>query len=286
MLTGQQAELLLTDLCRRLGFCLSPKDYRRLSDSPPSTVPEFTGAVFSAEGLDPATADRHLYRQVKEIVANAFRSAELTEAPDMSETLSALSTAELLVLALECVRRERAGDDVEPNPALLALQQRADGEVLEAALACLGNEDPAYRQLGAQLLRGLPGLHAAPYPHSLRAVVALEALAVNELDEEVLGWALAAIGWQKMPEGERVLLRLADDPRRSVRRVVANNLLMAVGPGRGLSAGAAAALCRLAVDEDADIRGSVRYDMDSFPELFEPYRAAFDEALEKREARE
>jgi hypothetical protein len=39
-------------------------------------VVAFTDAVFTAEGLPPETADRHLYRQVRDMVAAAFRDVD------------------------------------------------------------------------------------------------------------------------------------------------------------------------------------------------------------------
>jgi len=59
---------LLDLLCVELGFCLSPAEHARLASSPPSSVKAFTDAVFVAEGLDPVTADRHLWRQVRDRV--------------------------------------------------------------------------------------------------------------------------------------------------------------------------------------------------------------------------
>jgi hypothetical protein len=50
----------------------SPGDFR-LAERPPENAQAFTDAVSSAEGLDPSTADRHLYRQVREMVLAAFR---------------------------------------------------------------------------------------------------------------------------------------------------------------------------------------------------------------------
>jgi hypothetical protein len=76
VLTSPQVESLLSRLCLRLGFCLDPGAQERLIDDPPATVVDFVDAVFVAEGLDPATADRHLYRQVKAMIADAFRAAE------------------------------------------------------------------------------------------------------------------------------------------------------------------------------------------------------------------
>lgn len=76
MLTEQQAESLLFKLCVDLGFCLPPDVQGRLINAPPADVGGFVDAVFVAEGLDPHTADRHLYRQVRAMVAEAFQKSE------------------------------------------------------------------------------------------------------------------------------------------------------------------------------------------------------------------
>jgi hypothetical protein len=76
MLNEKEVGDLLNRLCRRLGFCLPPDDIVRLREDPPAEVLAFTDAVFTAEGLDPETADRHLYRQVRDMIADAFHQAE------------------------------------------------------------------------------------------------------------------------------------------------------------------------------------------------------------------
>jgi hypothetical protein len=76
MLSAQEAESLLSELCTRLGFCLPPDAQRRLRENPPADVLGFTDAVFIAEGMDPSTADRKLHRQVRAVVAEAFRRSE------------------------------------------------------------------------------------------------------------------------------------------------------------------------------------------------------------------
>lgn len=80
MLNEKEVEDLLSRLCVRLGFCLPLDDIVRLRDDPPEEVLAFTNAVFAAEGLDPATADRHLYRQVRDMIADAFQQAEYDRA--------------------------------------------------------------------------------------------------------------------------------------------------------------------------------------------------------------
>ncbi|MCP5020421.1 MAG: hypothetical protein GY930_01485 [bacterium] len=76
MINEKEVRDLLCNLCVELGFCLSPEDGKRIEEDPPSDVITFTDAVFVAEGLDPSTADRHLYRQVRDMIAEAFRRAE------------------------------------------------------------------------------------------------------------------------------------------------------------------------------------------------------------------
>ena len=76
MLSASEVHWLLDALCVRLGFCLPPDAVERLKGQPPADAEEFTDAVFSAEGLDPTTADRQLYRQVKAMVAKAFQESE------------------------------------------------------------------------------------------------------------------------------------------------------------------------------------------------------------------
>ena len=75
-LTRRQAEILLDDLCQRLGFCLPPSEYAALRDQPPSDARAFADAVFRAEGLDPLTADSDLYREVKDRVDQAFSTGD------------------------------------------------------------------------------------------------------------------------------------------------------------------------------------------------------------------
>ncbi|MBC7796833.1 MAG: hypothetical protein H7Z37_08175 [Pyrinomonadaceae bacterium] len=72
MLDVAEVESLLSKLCIDLGFCLPPEDENLLREKPPSDVDAFTDAVFLAEGLDPQHVDRHLYRQVREVVWQAF----------------------------------------------------------------------------------------------------------------------------------------------------------------------------------------------------------------------
>jgi hypothetical protein len=76
MLSPTEVKKLLSELCVELGFCLPPEDQARFEEGPPENVENFTDAVFIAEGLDPKTADKLLYRQVRDRVAVAFRRSE------------------------------------------------------------------------------------------------------------------------------------------------------------------------------------------------------------------
>jgi len=77
MLTAQHVERLLEVLCVKLGFCLPPVEDARLMRAPPEDVVAFTDAVFRAEGIEPSTADRHIYRQVRDVVSAAFWEARV-----------------------------------------------------------------------------------------------------------------------------------------------------------------------------------------------------------------
>lgn len=72
MLEPEEVESLLSRLSIEFGFCLEPADNRRLQRKPPSDVKSFTDAVFTADGLDPVTADRVLYKHVYQLVRDAF----------------------------------------------------------------------------------------------------------------------------------------------------------------------------------------------------------------------
>ena len=73
-------ERLLDQLCVDLGFCLPPRARARLSKTPPEGVEAFTDAVFNAEGLNRETANKHLWRQVRDRVAKCFRDMESNDA--------------------------------------------------------------------------------------------------------------------------------------------------------------------------------------------------------------
>jgi hypothetical protein len=74
-MTEGDVRRLLDRLCAQLGFCLPPEAQQRLTEDPPADVESFADAVLVEEGLDPTTTDRHLYRQVRDVIADSFRRA-------------------------------------------------------------------------------------------------------------------------------------------------------------------------------------------------------------------
>ena len=74
VLTPAEVDAVLSKLCSKLGFCLPPKECQRFRTSPPRDVREFSNEVFRAEGLEPNRADTHLWRQVRDVVAEAFEA--------------------------------------------------------------------------------------------------------------------------------------------------------------------------------------------------------------------
>jgi len=76
MIDNTDVRPLLDKLCVDLGFCLPPAESEKLIVDPPQTVLEFANAVLLAEGLAPEVADRHLFRQVRDYVSQAFQRSE------------------------------------------------------------------------------------------------------------------------------------------------------------------------------------------------------------------
>ncbi|RZK23137.1 MAG: hypothetical protein EOO56_06095 [Hymenobacter sp.] len=71
-LTEKEASQLLSTLCIKLGFCLSPKMNSRLAKNPPPSADKFANAAYSIEGLDPSLRS-DLYKQALSYVEAAFQ---------------------------------------------------------------------------------------------------------------------------------------------------------------------------------------------------------------------
>lgn len=75
-LDPKQASDLLNALRVQLGFCISPEAASRLVAEPPEDPREFADEVIAAQEWNPANLDLHLCRQVRDMVAAAYRAAE------------------------------------------------------------------------------------------------------------------------------------------------------------------------------------------------------------------
>ena len=60
-------QLLLDELCVKLGFCLALSEQQRLRALPVSDVDKFTDAVLEAEGVDPRV-NKQLRRTVRDTI--------------------------------------------------------------------------------------------------------------------------------------------------------------------------------------------------------------------------
>ena len=77
MMSRNQIEALLTELCSDLGFCLSLEARMRLTSELPLDVEAFTDAVILEEGLDPNSGiSLHLLRDIRSRVAKHYADAE------------------------------------------------------------------------------------------------------------------------------------------------------------------------------------------------------------------
>jgi hypothetical protein len=90
-ITPQEAERVLGILCVKYGFCIPPLWHARLRDCPPHSVAKFTDTVFHAEGLDPRTADRTMYKEMAEEVRLAFKRSN--SAGDMPSNTSCMDSS-------------------------------------------------------------------------------------------------------------------------------------------------------------------------------------------------
>jgi len=67
-----EIERLLETLCVKFGFCLAPKISNRLVKFPPRTSAKFAESVIVAEGLNPESMDKNLYKNVLKEIENVF----------------------------------------------------------------------------------------------------------------------------------------------------------------------------------------------------------------------
>jgi len=71
-----EARKLLGILCIKYGFCLPPLWRSRLEADPPRSIDKYLETVYRAEGLDPAAADRAMYKAMREEVRLAYERSK------------------------------------------------------------------------------------------------------------------------------------------------------------------------------------------------------------------
>ena len=71
-LTAEESDALLSRIASVLGFCLRPEDHGRLVTDPPETPDEFADQILLSEGLDPATYNRDVRKDLLKLVNATF----------------------------------------------------------------------------------------------------------------------------------------------------------------------------------------------------------------------
>ena len=74
-------DALLYRVCVDLGLCLDPDTCDQLVANAPDDVDAMTDAIFAADGMNPATADRALHARVREYVVAAFAPQDPRKEP-------------------------------------------------------------------------------------------------------------------------------------------------------------------------------------------------------------
>jgi methionyl-tRNA formyltransferase len=164
------------------------------------------------------------------------------------------------------------GSNAEWAPHLAALAWRGDEEVLEALRELAGESDPAARSVAAYVLGQLAG-PARPDPAG--PARALEGMAAEEHNPDVLAAIAGAFGNLGEPHGTEWLLRLHRHPDATVRDAVADALAGRSDP-RALDA-----LIELSADPDPRIRDLATFALGTLASADTPaLRAALAERLE------
>src|SRR5213594_3513400 len=133
---------------------------------------------------------------------------------------------------------------------LLALHERADRSVFDAAVALLRHKRRRERVQGLAILRELGDSRRRPV--FLETWNLLESLVAKEKDPVILDWALACLGWTARRRAFPTLMRFVDHRNAHVREAVANNLV-ACASGAG-DPPMLKGLLRLCDDSDARVR--------------------------------
>jgi HEAT repeat protein len=161
-----------------------------------------------------------------------------------------MPTALLVRLAL----REIGEDPDQQKPFLVALHCRPERAVFEAAVALLGHDHAAHRELGVRILRELGAEQdEGRRPFTTATIPLLRSRLGQETDPRVLGWVVSALGYHGARSALAEVLALGGHSDAWVRFSVAAALPSLVDPA-GIEPEAAEALIRLCHDERSDTR--------------------------------
>ena len=127
----------LHDELARMGYCLPYVSEVRLLENPPQSIDAYTDAVLRAEGFDPNTASRKVWRDVRACVARYFRlSIPAAIAQDIGPLLDELFAIGVTIPALR-FDAEHFGNyyvDLDARGAALRIVRDRGQYLLEAPI--------------------------------------------------------------------------------------------------------------------------------------------------------
>lgn len=144
----------------------------------------------------------------------------------------------------------RSRGDYTVYTFLVALHERADRSVLDAAATLVASSQPITQVQGLQILRELGPPAQRPIFPEIWDII--EPLASPDTDLDVLAWALRVLVSTGKPQALPTLLRFVDHSDPGIRSRVADGLLAVARPVDDPQA--VAALLRLCDDNDPDVR--------------------------------
>lgn len=144
----------------------------------------------------------------------------------------------------------RSRGDFTVYTFLVALHERADRSVLDAAATLVASSHPITQVQGLHILRELgPPAQRPVFPEIWDIV---EPLASPDAGLDVVAWALRVLAWTGKPRALPTLLRFVDHDDPDIRSRVADGLLAVARPVDDPQV--VAALLRLCEDDDPDVR--------------------------------
>jgi len=75
-MTRTGLEKILDRSCGQFGYCLDGNAQARIAESPPESPKLLVDAVIRGDGRDPDLVDRHMHRQMRDLVAEDWHWLE------------------------------------------------------------------------------------------------------------------------------------------------------------------------------------------------------------------